>query len=394
MDKESYLKFENKFRGSRDKIKKRLYNYYGLLEYILDNFDSPKLLDLGCGRGEWLEICNDKGISSLGIESNDSMYEFCKGLKLNVVKEDALIELKRYNQSSFQIISAFHLIEHLDNNKLEVLMRECQRLLEPGGVLILETPSIDNIKVSTKNFYLDPTHINHINPDSFVHRLNVIGFEKVKYYLINGGPLYNPKSFSLLEVIGSVAQDVVFIGTINNEYNSHLFAHESFWKDKLNIAISTDQAYSLFDEKIFNIEQSIKLMNKQYDNEINNLKNTINFLLFRQNKIFNSLPFKLIRKIKANIKFILLNIRNFVVYFIHFSFRMITSVLSDSHTIVFYKFISKISKLLGQDVLARKILSKIIQIDKINHNSHTLNDMLSGYYESSSEAKKTYQDFK
>ena len=422
MEKDFYFEFENKFRGSRDEIKNRLSNYQGLLDYILLEFDTPKLLDIGCGRGEWLEICNNQGIKSLGIESDSSMYDFCKGLNLDVFCEDALTALFKYEKNSFQLISAFHLIEHLDNRNLDILLNECQRILEPGGVLILETPSIDNIKVSTKSFYLDPTHINPIHPEGLIYRLESIGFDQIKYYLINGAKLFKPKFNSLSEVLDSVAQDVVFIGTIHNNKNSNLFSNEDLWKDKFNSAIGTIQAFNLFDERVLSIEKKIEFnnelyvnqinnlnnlnnqinnlnnqinnLNNQLNNEINNLRKNIEFLLFRQNKLFNSLPFKIIRILKLSIKFFLMIIKSSLRFFIHGSFQIISSTLSEENTIIFYRLVAKFFKFIGKDILARKILSKIIKIDKIDCKSNSLNDMLLGYYDYSIKAKEIYRDFK
>lgn len=391
MQKNFYFEFENKFRGSRNEIKNRLSNYQGLLDYILVTFDSPKSLDIGCGRGEWLEICNNQGIHSLGIESDIGMYEFCKALNLDVIKDDAIKSLSRYAENSFQIISAFHLIEHLDNSQLDILIHQCQRILEPRGVLILETPSIDNIKVSTNSFYLDHTHINHINPDGLLYRLQSFGFDHVKYYLINCVKSLHAKSKLLTECLDSVAQDVVFIATIDNEENSFLFSQENLWKDKLNIAIATNQALSLFDEKIVNIEQNIKLKNKEYEMEISNLDKKIEFLLFRQNKLFNSIPFKIIRKLQSYIKFSLLSIKRFFIFCLHATFQLITSTLSENQTIIFYRLAAKLFKYIGKDNLARKILSKIIKIDQIDFKSDSLNDMLLGYYSYSIKAKKIFE---
>ena len=492
MEQGSYFEFENKFRGPRDEIKNRLSNYQALLDYILSAFDSPKLLDIGCGRGEWLEICNQKGIKSSGIEKDESMYSFCRGLKLDVIKADAEKALSKYEKNSFQIISAFHLIEHLDNIKLDTLIQECQRILEPGGVLILETPSIDNLKVSTKSFYLDPTHINPINPDGFIYRLQTKGFDKAKYFFINGGELVIPRSYTLSEVLDEVARDVVFIATINNGQQSNLFSKEASWKGDLNIAIDTVEAFHIFDDKILGIEQ--KMLNNQkkirqiepnlstienqiisneekirsiepnlstienkiimneeklrsnerqiifnkeniiandqitrslapkiltieqkisaieqnilalenmthlkidaYDNEINNFKNQIEFLLFRQNKLYNSLPFKILRKFKSIIKYFLILIKRVLIFFIHCTFQLIASPLSNEQTIVFYKLIARIFKYLGKDALARRIFSKIIKIDQIENQSDASNDMLLGYYDYSIKAKEIYRDIK
>ena len=86
--------------------------------------------------------------------------------------------------------------------------------------------------------------------------------------------------------------------------------------------------------------------------------------------------------------------KRLLIFIIHSTFQLIASTLSEQQTIVFYRLIAKIFKYIGKDVLARKILSKIIKIDQIDYKSDSLNDMLLGYYDYSITAKKIYRDFK
>ena len=78
MKADFYLDFENTFRGSVDQIKDILSNYDGLIQYIISIDNQPTLLDIGCGRGEWLKKCSDQGIKSCGIELNADMAGTCK----------------------------------------------------------------------------------------------------------------------------------------------------------------------------------------------------------------------------------------------------------------------------------------------------------------------------
>ena len=84
------------------------------------------------------------------------------------------------------------------------------------GFLILETPSIDSIQVSTKSFHIDPTHINPIHPDLLAFMIKRTGFTQQKYYFINGGPLQDSDSDKLTKILNGVAQDLVLIATKSN----------------------------------------------------------------------------------------------------------------------------------------------------------------------------------
>ena len=124
MEKDFYFEFENKFRGSRDEIKNRLSNYQGLLDYILLEFDSPQLLDIGCGRGEWLEKWNKEGFECIGIEKNQGMVDFCKDFGLDVLNFDAIDILRELPDKSVSLITLFHVIEHINSDELFILINE------------------------------------------------------------------------------------------------------------------------------------------------------------------------------------------------------------------------------------------------------------------------------
>ena len=119
MEAEFYLDFENNFRGSRNQIRDILSNYDGLIQYVLDTDDHPRLLDIGSGRGEWLQKCSDLGFESIGIEINSDMAEFCENIGLNILRGDAISLLKDIPDNSFSLISAFHIIEHIDFDSIK-----------------------------------------------------------------------------------------------------------------------------------------------------------------------------------------------------------------------------------------------------------------------------------
>lgn len=157
-----YKAFEDQFRGSRELIKERLRAYQPFIENLQNIDQSASALDLGCGRGEWLEILGELKLNASGIDLDDGMLSDCRKLGLKVEQGNALTKLCAQADNSLVLISGFHLAEHLSNADLQALVKEAYRALKPGGLLILETPNTENISVATINFYFDPSHLRPI----------------------------------------------------------------------------------------------------------------------------------------------------------------------------------------------------------------------------------------
>lgn len=158
-DEHFYLALEDRFRGSREEIGKRLRSY---LKYIRQagagTLERP-VLDLGCGRGEWLDLLREEGLVGLGVDQSRQMVDFCRVSGLNAEQKDLLEYLRIRPNASAGAITAFQVVEHLPINVLREMLSECLRVLVPGGVVVFETPNPGNITVATNNFYFDPTHI-------------------------------------------------------------------------------------------------------------------------------------------------------------------------------------------------------------------------------------------
>lgn len=155
-----YAEFEDLFRGSREEIKARHTVYLDVLKEGGIGSESMPVLDLGCGRGEWLELLGEQGLSARGVDSNEQMIERCASLNLPVVKDDALSYLKNLPSESQGSITAFHMVEHMPFDVVMTLIDESLRVLKVGGILILETPNPRNILVGAYTFYFDPSHRN------------------------------------------------------------------------------------------------------------------------------------------------------------------------------------------------------------------------------------------
>jgi 2-polyprenyl-3-methyl-5-hydroxy-6-metoxy-1,4-benzoquinol methylase len=118
------------------------------------------VLDLGCGRGEWLELLREEGLRARGVDLNRMLVEACRQQGLEVVDGDAIGYLRSLPDASLGVVTAIHLIEHLPFDAFVKLLDETVRVLKPGGVTIFETPNAENVLVGSNTFYLDPTHRN------------------------------------------------------------------------------------------------------------------------------------------------------------------------------------------------------------------------------------------
>lgn len=176
-----YASFEDKYRGSRDLILQRLSVYEPVLQAIAGACEEPpRALDLGCGRGEWLEVLAQHSFNALGVDLSHDMVERCTARGLSAYEGDAFKALSDYTDNSLDVISAFHLIEHVPFDGLYDMLKEARRALKPDGVLLLETPNPEAILVGAYSFYLDPTHRNPIPPLLLRHLCEYVGFNLVE----------------------------------------------------------------------------------------------------------------------------------------------------------------------------------------------------------------------
>jgi O-antigen chain-terminating methyltransferase len=157
-----YAEFESRFRGTRDEIKKRQSVYLPYITQAGAGTEQAPVLDLGCGRGEWLELLAEHRLVARGADLNHVFLKDNHARGFDVIEMDALKCLQSMKDNSVGAITAFHVIEHLNFKILVALVDEALRVLKPGGVLIFETPNPANLQVGASNFYLDPTHLNPI----------------------------------------------------------------------------------------------------------------------------------------------------------------------------------------------------------------------------------------
>jgi len=156
-----YVGLEELMRGPRETIMARLTGY---LDEIAAQKSRGPVLDVGSGRGEWLAMLKEAGADAYGVEIEMAYVTGARERGLDVRHEDLLPHIRSLKDASLRAITAFHVVEHLPTELLLEFLNESLRVLEPNGLLILETPNPENLIVAACTFYLDPTHLHPLPP--------------------------------------------------------------------------------------------------------------------------------------------------------------------------------------------------------------------------------------
>jgi O-antigen chain-terminating methyltransferase len=175
-----FAAFDERFRGRRQEVKRLLRVYLPMVQEATTRTATSPIVDLGCGRGEWLELLQEEGFQANGVDQNHVLVQECVGAGLNVVEGDLLTYLCSLPDRAVAGVTGFHIMEHLPFETLLQLFDETVRVLRPGGVAIFETPNPQNVLVSSQEFYLDPTHRNPL-PGALVKFIaEVKGLDRVE----------------------------------------------------------------------------------------------------------------------------------------------------------------------------------------------------------------------
>ncbi|MBI3694909.1 MAG: class I SAM-dependent methyltransferase, partial [Acidobacteria bacterium] len=127
-----------------------------------------RVLDLGCGRGEFLELMQENGIAGRGVDSDPESVAVCRQKQLEADQDDLFSYLANLADESLDGIFSSQVVEHLPPSRLAELVALAASKLEPGGVLAIETPNPECLAIFATNFYLDPTHTRPV-PSALLH---------------------------------------------------------------------------------------------------------------------------------------------------------------------------------------------------------------------------------
>lgn len=173
IDAHKYLQFENQFRGDPLEIKKRQADYLPFFQHC------EQVLDIGCGRGEFLELMRENHIGGYGIDLNGEMIAYCteKGLKAEVA--DALTHLSSLADDSLDGIFSSQVIEHLDPDSLIQLIKLCYAKLKPDSYVVLETVNVSSV-LPLLFFFVDLSHKTPLHPQTAEFLMKAHGFTDVQ----------------------------------------------------------------------------------------------------------------------------------------------------------------------------------------------------------------------
>jgi O-antigen chain-terminating methyltransferase len=210
-----YASFEDNFRGTREEIRERVSVYLDLVKSVEAGTRDAPIVDVACGRGEWLELLRDRGFTTRGVDLNRAMVAECHALGLHVDESDLLEFLKSMPDGSIGALTGFHVIEHLPFERVIELFDQTIRVLRRGGVAIFETPNPENLVVGSCNFYYDPTHRNPLPPEAMRFSMAARGFADVRIMRLRPVTLPDSGPDPILKILRdmlSAAPDYAILG--------------------------------------------------------------------------------------------------------------------------------------------------------------------------------------
>jgi O-antigen chain-terminating methyltransferase len=173
LDSHKYVGFEEQFRGSEADIRQRLSEYVPIFEGASD------VLDIGCGRGEFLDLLRARGVCGRGFDLNPAMVEVSRGLGLDVTTADALDYLRAQPDGSLGGLFSAQVVEHLEPRYLTQLLDAAFDKLRPGAPIVLETINPACWFAFFESYVRDITHVRPIHPDTLKYLLIASGFQGV-----------------------------------------------------------------------------------------------------------------------------------------------------------------------------------------------------------------------
>jgi 2-polyprenyl-3-methyl-5-hydroxy-6-metoxy-1,4-benzoquinol methylase len=169
-----YFFFEERFRGTREWVKDK---FAGYIKYFKADIGAA-VLDLGCGRGEFLELLKEAGIPGKGVDSNEAMVKLCRESGLDVSQGDLLEFLFAQPENSLGGIFCSQVVEHLPASVLLRMLEAAFARLKTGAPILLETVNVSSVFALTQVFTRDLTHITTVHPETLQFMLNACGFKR------------------------------------------------------------------------------------------------------------------------------------------------------------------------------------------------------------------------
>jgi 2-polyprenyl-3-methyl-5-hydroxy-6-metoxy-1,4-benzoquinol methylase len=225
----AYVDFEDQHRGNESEIRERV------AAYVPELRERAPVLDLGCGRGELLQLLREAGVEARGVDGNSAMVRRCReDHGLEVAQGDLLDALNSAPVGSLGAVVCLHVVEHLEADVVSRLLDGAMNALRPGGRLVIETPNPLSLAAGARNFWLDPTHLRPLHPQQLVAACIAAGFCDVGFETIH--PFPQEQRLAPVGVGATEAQ---------GESARAMFARLARLRDELDDLIYGDQDYVL-----------------------------------------------------------------------------------------------------------------------------------------------------
>lgn len=169
-----WLRFAESFRGPEVEIRDRQRHY------VLRFAGSAPVLDLGCGRGEFLEAAREAGLAASGIDQSDECVALCRSKGLHAEKADLFAYLDALADQSLGGIYCAQVVEHIDPHRLPDLIFLMAKKLRAGALAVIETPNPECLAIFATHFFLDPTHTRPVPPRLLGFYLEEAGFGRIE----------------------------------------------------------------------------------------------------------------------------------------------------------------------------------------------------------------------
>ena len=224
LDGFKYVGFENQFRGSVETIRGRLEAYLPLFEGAAD------VLDLGCGRGEFLDLLRTRGVTARGVDVNEAMVEEARARGLDAVRGDALGYLRGLSDDSLGGVFAAQVVEHLAPDYLGALLEVAATKIRPGGQIVLETINPSCWVAFFESYIRDLTHVRPLHPETLKYLLQVNGFRDVR--LIYSSPVEPADRLQPVVLPEDAGEDLREVADALNDVvsrlNTRLFSYQDY----------------------------------------------------------------------------------------------------------------------------------------------------------------------
>ena len=188
-----YARFAERFRGSEEYVNAGQQIY-------LPYFEGRKnVLDIGCGRGEFLKLMRTAGVPAKGVELSAESVAICRSEGLDAEVADVYPYLAALPEGSLDGIFCSQVVEHVPPERLPELIRLCAQSLVPGGVIAIETPNPECLAIFATHFYLDPTHTRPVPHPLLIFYLEEFGVGNIEVKRLSPAKDSMPSLHSLPE---------------------------------------------------------------------------------------------------------------------------------------------------------------------------------------------------